>query len=122
MTPIINQQVIIPAAGDVVKFSIKLPPKAAVCKGIYFNPSIEHDSQKLANASATFNSGRGNTINSMVEKRNIGHATRRKFVMLELNEPLQPNTYVEGYIEDLEASSVTYPYTVTVYFQIINQI
>ncbi len=117
MKSIIEKQIAIAASGDVVNFLEKLPPSAVLCEAIYFNPSVAN-SQKLANVSLTFNSGRGKTINQMVGKNN--NDGDRKKRMMKINQPLEPNSFLKGYVEDLQAASLTYPYNVTLYFEIIN--
>ena len=105
--------IIVPASGEIVRFSDKLPGKAKLCQGVYLSANTHHATRSLANVSLSFNEGKSQVINqSLTVRQNITRANP-----LAIIQPVEENARIKGFVKDLGCASA-YPYTVKVYYQL----
>jgi hypothetical protein len=105
--------VIISVAGEIVRFSDKLPGKAKVCQGVSFSANTHHATKSLAQVSVSFNEGKEQVINHTLTVR----PTETRADMLAIIQPVEENARIKGFVKDLSNASA-YPYTVKVYYQL----
>ena len=103
----------IPASGEIVRFSDKLPGDAKICQGVYLSADTHHDTKALANVAVTFNEGKDQTINQVLTVK----SSPRRADPLAIIQPLENNARVKGFVKDLGNASA-YPYTVKIYYQL----
>ncbi|MEI7726481.1 MAG: hypothetical protein WCK09_15335 [Bacteroidota bacterium] len=106
--------IVVPASGDIVRFSDKLPGKAKICQGVYLSADTHHATKALANVSLSFNEGKEQVINQVLTVKST-MATRAD--MLNIMQSIDSNQRLKGFIKDL-GNAPAYPYTVKVYYQL----
>lgn len=101
-------------SGGIFKFSGKLPAKAYLCCGLFASADTSVTEKSLAGIAVNFNSGKGMTVNSIVD---VPLSVSKKSYPLIIQQSLENNMEVTGYVHDHQ-NSLSYPYEMKIYFHL----
>lgn len=94
-------------ASGIFKITHKPKSEHFKCVGVDFNVTGTHASQAICRVGLTFNNQKGDIINEYIFNKN-NTTTEEKNRFQELNQHIEKNNLITGYVQDLAVAAPTY--------------